>query len=110
MSRPSNNQPSQAAIPDFHCSGERSRKRSTSLVEATATWDSGKTGGVWRLSINVCPSYPRTSLEVQQFCWRRFFFVASAFCHFLVRFWPQTAMTREDGACASKGELLRLRH
>src|SRR5262245_46625811 len=33
MSRPSNIQPSQAAMPDFHCWGERSRRRVTSWGE-----------------------------------------------------------------------------
>src|SRR5947209_7771363 len=33
MSRPSNSQPSQAAMPDLHCWGERSRRRVTSWPE-----------------------------------------------------------------------------
>src|SRR5487761_1093301 len=36
MSRPSNNQPSQAATPVFNCCGDRSRKRETSRLPSVA--------------------------------------------------------------------------
>ena len=47
MSRPSNSQPSQAAIPDFHCCGDRSRRRVTSCPDDGG--DGSPDGGVLRL-------------------------------------------------------------
>src|SRR5262245_55423505 len=46
MSSPSNSQPSQAAAPDFHCSGDRSRRLRTSRRLGTETIGSGTGGAV----------------------------------------------------------------
>src|SRR5713226_5720999 len=54
MSRPSNSQPSQAAMPDFHCAGVRSRRCWASARSAAAAGVRGTVS--WYGRVTGCPA------------------------------------------------------
>src|SRR5215831_8664154 len=62
MSRPSNNQPSQAAAPDFHCSADRSRRRGEWIGPADVRGGSPEETG---------SSCPIGDIHIQHVSWMR---------------------------------------